>query len=74
MHLTILDALNLDLKLKASGILCTAIVGGAIIPLLYGYFTDIIGFKSAFVFVIVFYGYILWYGYRNSRKNLEPAN
>ena len=57
-----------ELKPKASGLLCTAIVGGAIIPPLYGYFTDIIGFKSAFVFVIFCYAYILWYGYKNSKK------
>jgi FHS family L-fucose permease-like MFS transporter len=55
------------LKPKASGILCTAIVGGAIIPPLYGYFTDIIGFKSAFIFIIICYVYIFWYGYKNSK-------
>jgi FHS family L-fucose permease-like MFS transporter len=59
------------LKPKASGILCTAIVGGAIIPPLYGYFTDIIGFKWAFIFVIICYGYIFWYGYKNSRKRVN---
>ena len=57
-----------ELKPKASGLLCTAIVGGAIIPPLYGYFTDVIGFKAAFVFVILCYAYIVWYGYKNSRK------
>jgi FHS family L-fucose permease-like MFS transporter len=62
-----------DLKPKASGILCTAIVGGAIIPPLYGYFTDIIGFKSAFIFVIICYGYIFWYGYTNSKTIKHEA-
>ena len=61
------------LKPKASGILCTAIVGGAIIPPLYGYFTDIIGFKSAFIFVIICYGYIFWYGYKNSKHVKHEA-
>ena len=56
-----------DLKPKASGLLCTAIVGGAIIPPLYGYFVDIIGFKSAFIFVISCYAYILWYGFKNAK-------
>lgn len=60
-----------ELKPKASGLLCTAIVGGAIIPPLYGYFTDIIGFKAAFIFVIVCYTYILWYGYKNSKKSIS---
>lgn len=57
-----------DLKPKGSGLLCTAIVGGAIIPPLYGYFTDIIGFKSALFFIIACYAYILWYAYKNSKK------
>ncbi|SDR67735.1 MFS transporter, FHS family, L-fucose permease [Formosa sp. Hel1_31_208] len=57
-----------DLKPKASGLLCTAIVGGAFIPPLYGYFTDEIGFKSALFFIIICYAYILWYGYKNSKK------
>ncbi|MDD7885128.1 sugar MFS transporter [Flavivirga sp. 57AJ16] len=62
-----------ELKPKASGLLCTAIVGGAIIPPLYGYFTDIIGFKPAFIFVITCYAYILWYGYKNSKKSISHA-
>jgi FHS family L-fucose permease-like MFS transporter len=51
-----------DLKPQGSGILCTAIAGGAIIPPLYGYFTDLAGFKTAFLLLIVCYGYILFYG------------
>jgi FHS family L-fucose permease-like MFS transporter len=62
-----------ELKPKASGLLCTAIVGGAIIPPLYGYFTDIIGFKAAFSFVIFCYAYILWYGYKNGKKAIQQA-
>jgi len=58
------------LKPKASGLLCTAIVGGAIIPPLYGYLTDSIGFKMALFFIIICYSYILWYGYKNSKKTL----
>lgn len=51
-----------DLKPLGSGILCTAIAGGAIIPPLYGYFTDLAGFKTAFLLLIACYGYILFYG------------
>lgn len=51
-----------DLKPQGSGILCTAIVGGAIIPPLYGYFTDLAGFKVAFILLLLCYGYILFYG------------
>ena len=50
-----------DLKPQGSGILCTAIVGGAFIPPLYGLFTDSSGFKIAFVLVIICYAYILFY-------------
>ncbi|WP_299249625.1 sugar MFS transporter [uncultured Lacinutrix sp.] len=57
-----------DLKPKASGLLCMAIVGGAIIPLICGSLIDSIGFKLAFLFITICYGYILYYGYRNSRK------
>lgn len=51
-----------DLKPQGSGILCTAIIGGAIIPPLYGYFTDLAGFKMAFMLLLLCYGYILFYG------------
>lgn len=57
-----------ELKPKASGLLCMAIVGGAIIPLICGTLIDNIGFKLAFLFITVCYGYILWYGYSNSKK------
>ncbi|VAV85473.1 Homolog of fucose/glucose/galactose permeases [hydrothermal vent metagenome] len=57
-----------DLKPKGSGLLCTAIVGGALIPPLYGYLTDMIGFKVALFFIILCYTYILYFGYRNSKK------
>ena len=56
-----LDGLG-ELKPQGSGILCTAIVGGAFIPPLYGYFTDVAGFKMAFILVIVCYAYIWFYG------------
>jgi FHS family L-fucose permease-like MFS transporter len=51
-----------DLKPQGSGILCTAIAGGAFIPPLYGYFTDMAGFKMAFILLLACYGYILFYG------------
>ena len=59
-----------DLKPQASGILCTMIVGGAIIPPLYGYMTDLFGFKMALLLLIFCYGYIIWYGYQRSKKSL----
>lgn len=62
-----------ELKPKGSGLLCTAIVGGALIPPLYGYLTDQIGFKTALLFIIICYSYILWFGYKNSKKSVSHA-
>lgn len=45
-----------------SGILCTAIVGGAVIPELQGILADYIGVQNSFVLGIFCYGYILFYG------------
>lgn len=54
-----------DLKPQGSGILCTAIAGGAFIPPLYGYFTDLAGFKTAFILLLICYGYILMFGLKS---------
>lgn len=60
-----------ELKPKASGLLCTAIVGGALIPPAFGFFIDSFGFKLAFILVIFCYSYILWFGYRNNISKLS---
>ncbi|MCL4124439.1 UNVERIFIED_CONTAM: hypothetical protein GTU68_066824 [Idotea baltica] len=57
-----------ELKPKASGLLCTAIVGGAIIPPLFGLLVDYVGFKTALIFVICCYAYILYYGLKNTKS------
>jgi FHS family L-fucose permease-like MFS transporter len=59
-----------DLKPQASGLLCTAIVGGAIIPPLYGLLSDNIGFKVAFFLVVACYAYILFFGYVKSKQKV----
>jgi len=51
-----------NLKAQASGILCMAIVGGAIIPFVFGGLIDNFGFKTAFILTLFCYGYILYYG------------
>lgn len=56
-----------ELKPQASGILCTMIVGGAIIPPLFGYFTDLFGFQSAMILLLVCYYYINHFGRLKSR-------
>lgn len=50
-----------ELKPQGSGLLCTAIVGGAFIPLLFGYISVEAGFKIAFLSAILCYVYILFY-------------
>lgn len=53
-----------DLKAQGSGLLCTAIVGGAFIPPIYGLLTDGVGFKPALLLVMACYAFILYYGWR----------
>ena len=57
-----------DLKPKGSGLLCTGIVGGAIIPPLYGLLTDLMGFKIALIILTLCYLYIANFGRINSKK------
>ncbi len=58
-----------DLKPQASGILCTAIFGGAVIPPLYGMLVDGLGFKLAFVLIMMCYIYIYYYGRTKSKTS-----
>jgi FHS family L-fucose permease-like MFS transporter len=51
----------------ASGLLVTAIVGGALIPELQGVLADHIGIHHAFVVPVLCYLYIAYYGWRGSR-------
>lgn len=57
---------------KGSGVLCLAIVGGALIPLVQGALADAIGLQLAFVLPAVCYLYIAWYGLRGSRLIPSP--
>lgn len=52
---------------QGSGILCLAIVGGAIIPLLQGFMADQIGLQLAFALPILCYLFIVWYGFSGSK-------
>ncbi len=62
-----------DYKPQASGILCTAIVGGAIIPPLYGFLTDSFDFKPALLLMVACYGYIYYFA-RKSSSFIANAN
>jgi FHS family L-fucose permease-like MFS transporter len=50
-----------------SGVLCMAIVGGAIVPLLEGAVADRVGVQAAFAVPLVCYAYIAWYGLVGSK-------
>ena len=53
-----------DAKPQGSGILCTAIVGGAVIPPAFGWLVDVSGFGLALVLPALCYAYIAGFGYR----------
>ena len=57
-----------DLKAQASGLLCMSIVGGAIIPFVFGGLIDRFGFKTAFILTMICYVYILYYGKLKASK------
>lgn len=53
---------------EGSGLLCTAIVGGAIVPLLFGFIADHSSLRIALLLPVICYVYIMWYGLRGSRR------
>ena len=59
-----------ELKAQASGLLCMAIVGGAIIPFAVGALIDSEGFKFAFVLTMICYAYIMYYGYTKRKATI----
>jgi FHS family L-fucose permease-like MFS transporter len=52
---------------QGSGILCAAIVGGAVLPVVQGLFADRIGIQQAFFIPVLCYCYIAYYGCRGHR-------
>lgn len=57
-----------DDKPQGSGILCTMIVGGALIPPAFGYLIDLYSFNIALVLVMLSYAYIVYFGFYNANK------
>ena len=49
---------------QASGILCLAIIGGAIIPVIHGLLADTIGLQPSLMLALVSYGYIAFFAIR----------
>ena len=58
---------------QASGILCMAIVGGAIIPVLQGFIADSIGIHHAFILPVLCYLFIMYYGLKGHIPNLPKT-
>jgi MFS transporter, FHS family, L-fucose permease len=63
---------------QGSGILCMAIVGGAIVPFVQGLAADSIGLQPSFYVPLVCYAFILWFGLKYARlfhssAELAPA-
>ncbi|MGY3266205.1 sugar MFS transporter [Lysobacter sp. HA35] len=56
-----------DLTAKGSGMLCMAIVGGAIVPFLQGALADRIGLQPSFFLPIACYAFILFFGLKYAR-------
>ena len=52
---------------QGSGILCLAIVGGAILPLIQGVLADSIGLQNSFLLPIICYVFIAYYGLSGSK-------
>lgn len=56
---------------QGSGILCAAIVGGAILPVIQGVFADSLGIQQAFMVPLFCYVFIAYYGWycRDSKES-----
>ena len=58
---------------EGSGVLCMAIIGGAIVPLMAGYMADRSGIAASFIIPAVCYAYIVFYGMNGHRDRMERA-
>ena len=58
---------------QGSGVLCMAIVGGAIVPFMQGYLADQFGIQISFIVPALCYGFILYFGLRYARMFLTDA-
>ena len=62
-----------DLTSRGSGVLCLAIVGGAIVPVLQGALADSIGLQLSFVLPMICYLYIAFYGVQGSKPTSSTS-
>jgi MFS transporter, FHS family, L-fucose permease len=59
---------------QGSGILCMAIVGGAIVPVLQGFFADRIGIHHAFFLPVLCYLFIAYYGLKGHIHGFQTGS
>jgi len=57
---------------QGSGILCLAIVGGAIIPLLQGFLADSFGIQMSLILPLLCFVFIAYYGIKGSVPQITP--
>ncbi|WOH39424.1 L-fucose:H+ symporter permease [Thalassotalea fonticola] len=55
---------------QGSGLMCLAIAGGAVIPMIQGMFSDLIGIQLAFIVPVFCYLYIVFYGLKGASIRL----
>jgi FHS family L-fucose permease-like MFS transporter len=58
---------------QGSGILCMAIVGGAIVPFVQGALADSIGLQTSFFVPAACYAFILYFGLKYAKLHLESS-
>jgi FHS family L-fucose permease-like MFS transporter len=56
-----------SLTTKGSGLICQAIVGGALVPVIQGITADSIGIQMSFIVPMFCYIYICWYALNGAR-------
>lgn len=58
---------------EGAGVLCMAIVGGAIVPLVQGVVADHVGVLYSFLIPLACYAYVAFYGLRGHYADFAPA-
>jgi FHS family L-fucose permease-like MFS transporter len=58
---------------QGSGILCMAIVGGALVPFAQGALADAVGVQASFVIPAACYAFILFFGVKYAGLHKTPA-
>jgi FHS family L-fucose permease-like MFS transporter len=61
-----------SLTTKGSGLLCQAIVGGALVPVVQGMTADSLGIQMSFIVPMLCYIYICWYALNANRLLAKP--